>query len=45
MAGIMEEYGSWIVEVIAGLGILEVWLWLVGSGFNGLAAAVLKGVM
>ncbi|MGN1382519.1 MAG: hypothetical protein ACI4W2_06865 [Eubacterium sp.] len=42
MAGLMEEYGSWIVEAAAGMGIIAVWQWLITSGFAGFAVTVLE---
>ncbi|MCI2147081.1 MAG: hypothetical protein LKK18_03675 [Clostridiales bacterium] len=45
MTGMMEEYGVWIVETIAGLGMFSVWQWIIQSGFGGLAAALMERIV
>jgi hypothetical protein len=42
MTGLMEEYGTWIVEAVAGIGIFAVWQWLIASGMAGFAASVME---
>jgi len=42
MTGLMEEYGAWIVEAVAGTGIFAVWQWLISSGLAGLASSVME---